>query len=297
MSDSNKVKDSVLIKKDRVLKITLWSVTALFAAILVLLFFLFFYKDSVLTKKDRALKDESQTSPQLKIVPSESSEWSPEVSPYSGRPVAEIKEDPEVVGIYPEETKTKLKNELLEIAKSVSENPDNLDNWLRAGVIKKFFGDYLGARDAWEYASLIRPQNSTSFANLGGLYGLYLKDFPKAEFNYKKAIENSPGDIYLYTSLADLYLNTSPDLVSKDRDLSGERPDLEGGRSGLESAVAIIQSGLTANPDNITLLSYLARFYKEQGNFPKALEYYQKVLVLDPSNQAVKAEIEALKKR
>jgi len=222
---------------------------------------------------------------------------------YQGAPIGVINEDKSVVSIYPEETKQKLKNELLAFETSLRATSgseaisSNLDGWLRVGVIKKFFGDYLGARDAWEYASLIRPQNSTSFANLGGLYGLYLKDFPKAEFNYKKAIENSPGDIYLYTSLADLYLNTSPDLVSKDRDLSGERPDLEGGRSGLESAVAIIQSGLTANPDNITLLSYLARFYKEQGNFPKALEYYQKVLVLDPSNQAVKAEIEALKKR
>ena len=203
----------------------------------------------------------------------------PSLPQYKGVPIEVINEDKSVASIYPEDVKTKLRNELLDIAKFVSESPDNLDNWLRAGVIKKFFGDYLGARDAWEYASLISPQNSISFANLGGFYALYLKDFPKAEFNYKKAIENAPGDIYPYTALADLYSSSEP-----------------AGESRSNKIIKIIESGLAANPDNQTLLSYLARFYKEQGNFPKALEYYQKVLALDPHNKAVAAEIDALKK-
>ncbi|KKS38757.1 MAG: hypothetical protein UV01_C0002G0065 [Parcubacteria group bacterium GW2011_GWA2_42_14] len=203
----------------------------------------------------------------------------PTLPQYNGAPIGTVNEDKSVVLAYPEDVKTKLRNELLDIAKFVSESPDNLDNWLRAGVIKKFFGDYLGARDAWEYASLIRPQNSTSFANLGGLYALYLKDYPKAELSYKKAIENAPGDIYPYTALADLYSSSEP-----------------AGESRSNKIIKIIESGLAANPDNQTLLSYLARFYKEQGNFPKALEYYQKVLALDPHNKAVAAEIDALKK-
>ena len=204
---------------------------------------------------------------------------------YQGAPIGVINEDKSVVSIYPEETKQKLKNELLAFETSLRATSgseaisSNLDGWLRVGVIKKFFGDYLGARDAWEYASLIRPQNSTSFANLGGLYALYLKDYYKAELSYKKAIENSPGDIYLYTSLADLYSSSEP-----------------AGESRSNKIIKTIESGLSSNPDNQTLLSYLARFYKEQGNFSKALEYYQKVLALDPHNKAVAAEIDALKK-
>ena len=56
-----------------------------------------------------------------------------------------------------------------------------MENWLVLGVYRKMIGDYESAKEVWEYASAIRPQNSVSFNNLGELYAYYLKDNAKAE--------------------------------------------------------------------------------------------------------------------
>lgn len=201
----------------------------------------------------------------------------PKLPIYAGRPIGEVNEDKEVTGVYPESRKTDFKQELLGLASSLSKDSDTLDGWVRVGVIKKFFGDYEGARDAWEYAGVIRPQNAISFSNLGNLYAFYLKDYSRAEISFKTAIKNAPGDIFIYTALADLYRYS---WIQK----SGE-------------VVNIINEGLVANPDNQTLLSYLGRYYKEKEDYVKALKYYEKILVLSPDNQAVTAEIEALKNK
>src|SRR3989344_7329737 len=149
---------------------------------------------------------------ELSVVPLNPVNPTPQVAPnepklpeYRGSSIGTVNEDKSVSGQYPEETKQALLKELSGLSESLAKNPDTLDGWLRAGVVKKFFGDYAGARDLWEYAGLIRPKNSVSFFNLGGLYGLYLKDYPKAEKNYKIAIISSPADIFQYIALADLY--------------------------------------------------------------------------------------------
>lgn len=247
----------------------------LFLVFLATGYYFFIFKDKIQQEfadsndRNKELTNESLVYPKPKEAFS--------LPKYTGAPIGIISEDAIVSGTYSQETKFKLKNELSDIAEMLSYEPDNLENLLRAGVIKKFFGDYLGARDLWEYASLVRPKNSTSYANLAGLYALYISDFKKAEFNYKKAIENSPGDIYLYTGLADLYQNYALSEIV------------------VEEVEKTIKTGLGANPENTTLILYLARFYKERGEISRAIEFYEKVLKLDPENEAVKNEIAVLK--
>ncbi|OGZ99524.1 MAG: hypothetical protein A3D57_00700 [Candidatus Sungbacteria bacterium RIFCSPHIGHO2_02_FULL_46_12] len=200
----------------------------------------------------------------------------PSLPKYKGEAVEIVKEDQSVTASYPEETKKTKKRELLELAQKLAKNPNDLDNWLQVGVIKKFFGDYNGARDAWEYVNIIRPSNSVSFFNLGGLYALYLRDYPKAEANYKMAIKNSPLDAMYYTALSDLYRNSMPENAGKVLD--------------------VMNQGLAVNPDDTGLLVYVAGYYRDTKDYARAIEAYQKVLLQDPSNEAIKNAIEDLKK-
>jgi len=87
-------------------------------------------------------------------------------------------------------------------------DPENFIAWVDLGIIKKGVNDYQGAEEAWLHLGEIRPKNSTSFGNLGDLYDHFLKDYPKSEWAYKKAIENSmaePQNANYYEGLFKLY--------------------------------------------------------------------------------------------
>ena len=107
---------------------------------------------------------------------------------------------------YPEEQKEKISSQIKDILALLKQDASLFNEWLDLGLLRKAIGDYGGAREAWEYASAIRPQNSLSFSNLGVLYGYYLGNAALAEKNYLKGIENDPKLPYLYAQTADFYL-------------------------------------------------------------------------------------------
>lgn len=195
---------------------------------------------------------------------------------YSGRPVREYRENPEDVRLFTQEQRDVLKQRLADHAGSIDVNPDVLDPWLQAGLIKKMIGDFEGARDAWEYASLIRPNNFVSFKNLGELYWHYLPDYPRAEENFRKAIENEPRFIDSYVSLSELYRYSYLEKQSL-----AEMPLLD---------------GIRVSPDSKDLTIYLARFYRDFAkDNGKAVEYYEKFLEMAPDNRDAREELEALR--
>ena len=196
---------------------------------------------------------------------------------YKGRPVEEVRADPEEVKLFSESQKQDMYRALQNFGKSVRENPDTFNSWIQLGLLKKVIGDYEGARDAWEYAGVIRPQNDISFANLGELYWHYLHDFNRSESNFKTAIKNNPNDPGTYASLSDVYFYS---LKSK-----------------ANLAEDILFQGIAVNPKSINLLKKLANLYERQGEYAKAIEQWQKVLAQDPHDQNIAAAIEALKKK
>jgi tetratricopeptide (TPR) repeat protein len=86
-----------------------------------------------------------------------------------------------------------------------------LNEWLNLGINLKVAGDYQMAKDVWEYASFLNPENSVSFLNLGDLYGYYLKDLVNAEKNYRKAVDNDLMHSTPYLKFADFYLEVLSD--------------------------------------------------------------------------------------
>lgn len=173
-----------------------------------------------------------------------------------------------------EEAKIKVREEIKEWTGKIEENYDQLEAWLILGVLRKTIGDYEGAGEAWEFASLLRPKNSVSFSNLGNLYWHYLPDFPRAESNFLKAITNNPEDASIYQSLHELYFYSYK-----------EKADL---------ADDILLRGIGANPDNVSLLVSLAIYYQEAGDKEKARIYFKQALVIDPSNTMIQEELDNL---
>lgn len=111
----------------------------------------------------------------------------------------------------------------------LQKNPYVFINWVDLGLQRFVAKDYEGAREAWEYANALAPENSVAYGNLGNLYGYYLKDPKKAEENFLSALKNGPAQTYLYFQTADFYVQV---LKSKKK------------------AVFVVEEGLAKNPGN-----------------------------------------------
>ena len=113
----------------------------------------------------------------------------------------------------PKEMQESMRKEIGNIALSLKTDGTNFNNWMDLGLLRHTIGDYEGAREAWEYASALRPKNSISFSNLGNVYGYYLKDAAKAEKNLLQAIANDTKLVYLYMQTYDFYRDVLKDSV------------------------------------------------------------------------------------
>lgn len=127
-----------------------------------------------------------------------------------------------------------LKQKLEEENASLKANPDQLIVWLQYGIYLKIVQDYDGARDAWEYVAAAAPSNYLAYFNLGELYMGILKEYPKAEADFKKVIELRPDLIDGYRDLYTLYHYAY--------------------KVGTGADAAILAQGLKANPGNSDLL-------------------------------------------
>lgn len=166
------------------------------------------------------------------------------------------------------------KNELQTLSQGLKENYDFLNGWLQLGALRRLIGDYEGAREALEFATLLRPENYVAFHNLGDLYGFQFKNYSKAEENFLKAIAKEPKDVDAYKSLAMLYQYS----YTQKRDQTDD----------------ILLRGIEVAPDRTDLLAMLARYYVEIGDTVNARIYYNKALEIEPANNGLRKELEGL---
>lgn len=212
----------------------------------------------------------TQKSHTIEIVPPE------ELPPYQGVSLGVINESEASKKSTPASVREKLTAKLATAAASLAGNPDDLDGWIEVGSVKHAVGDEIGARDAWEYASIIRPENTTSFFNLGNLYGYYLKDKAKAEKNYKMVLQNDPNYIPGYLTIAAFYREVYQEKYPRD-------------------AEKALLAGEKALPLDLNILQSLAFLYKNTGNTQKAIAYFEKYTAADSGNKAMQAELDALR--
>ena len=156
-------------------------------------------------------------------------------------PLPDLNKEIKITADMSEDAKRIATTKIQDLSSQLKKDSDNLENWLVLGVYRKMIGDYESAKEVWEYAGAIRPQNSISFNNLGELYAYYLKDNAKAEENYKKAIKNDPSAIYIYRNFFDFYRYFAKDTAK---------------------ARAILEKGIAANPSTSSDLKNLLETLK-----------------------------------
>lgn len=137
------------------------------------------------------------------------------------------------------EVRAALNVQLAEVQQKLDKNKTDLTAWITLGGIYKTGGDYADAAAAWEYVSAVSSTDTITPNNLGDLYMNFLKDYPKAEANYKKSILLSPKNVSTYVNLYYLY----HDLY----------------RQGTGADEAILEEGLKANPGDQSLLGLKAQ--------------------------------------
>ena len=135
-------------------------------------------------------------------------------------------------------------------------------------------GDEEGAIRGYRASLSIVENNTLALNNLATSYK-DLKEYKNAEMAYKRLIAFSPGSVDAYRKLADLYL--IPQVNKKDR------------------VIPTLEIGLQAVPNAPDLLSYLAVYYKDEKDYIKAIEYYEKLLKVYPGNEAARQDLNTLK--
>lgn len=142
-----------------------------------------------------------------------------------------------------EDVRTALQRQRTATIAILDKEPTNFNAWINLGSIRQTVTDYLGAEVAWSYAATIYPKSTIPFDNLGWLYLDFIKDYPKAETNFLRAIGNDTHDINAYEQLFSLYT-------------------IYGYKKETSAAADIVERGLSANPGNQTLLQLQQQLQK-----------------------------------
>ena len=146
----------------------------------------------------------------------------------------------------PPEAKKIITDNVARLVTILKGDSSSFNAWLDLGSYRKQIGDYEGAREAWGYAAILAPESYVPWNNLGDLYAHYLKDYLKAEQNFKKAVVLKPDYIGGYRALYELYYYSYK-----------EKANL---------APQILKDGLAKNPPNTDFMVLLAQYHKETGD-------------------------------
>ena len=201
-----------------------------------------------------------------------------DLPPYQGQKIEYTGPGDEFTNKLPQDALEKRAQELKELKKRIYQNPKDYNLWIQAGILKKFFNNYEGARDVWEYAAVVDPTISTAYFNLGNLYATYLKDFPKAELNYQKAVEiEGRVSSQYHIAFADFY-----DYVYVEK-----RGEVE----------KVLLNGIALMPSDASLKVRVAEYYEKNGDLLKAIQYLKAAIENDPSLLEVRKKIQTLESR
>ena len=223
-------------------------ITSILAVVLLASFVVFGYKKFYAKQNGTAVNDESaesasttsETSGIVGIKGSGDFTVNPLPVPGAKISVPDLNRPMTVTVELPADAKKLVLEKIAELESNLKKDGSNVDNWLTLAIYRKTIGDYIAARDIWDYLGNTDPKNFVSFANLGDLYANYLKDAAKAEENFKKAIANDSSYTYVYRNFADFYR-----YVKKDD----------------AKAKAILKQGIAANPTSSQDLEYVLNNY------------------------------------
>lgn len=162
-------------------------------------------------------------------------------------------------------------------------NPQALNpsHWMMIARMKKYVNDFIGAEQIYLFLLTRDTVNYLVPGNLADLYANYIYDYENAARAYWEAIKrsthNAQTNLTYYRNLADIYADKLPD----------KRKEFE---DKCENALTT-----KLHKDNIDFRTMFANYYGRIGNKEKQIYYLEQALAMDPTNQAIKDELEFLK--
>jgi superkiller protein 3 len=179
-----------------------------------------------------------------------------------------------VTGLFSGEKKS-LPPDIQAAYDAIKTDPTNTSAYMTLALWKRDNGELADAIKLYQAALQVKPDDTLLLMNAADLY-MRNKQYSDAEAAYLKVIEVNPKWLSAYRALADLYRYQM--LEKKDQ------------------IPVILKKGLDADPDNaLYFVGPLAEYYKDFGTKDEAVQWYKRLLELDPTNVTAKDEMEQLK--
>lgn len=166
------------------------------------------------------------------------------------------------------------RNNLPELESRVAQNANNPEFIRNYAVALYATGDLESAKEQYLKEQTLNPNDPVLFNNLGNIYR-DSGEYQQAVDSYQKSIDLDKSQLNVYVNLANLYIYVL------------QQPELGYG---------VYLKGIENSPNNKeALLLQLANAYRDAGLKDKAIERYNEILEINPSNTVVKGLIESLK--
>jgi Tfp pilus assembly protein PilF len=176
------------------------------------------------------------------------------------------------------------------------------------GVFQFRQGAYGGARESFEAALKLKPDDSSILYNIGQCYDRQ-GDWPKAEKIYRQVLEKSEHHGDCRHALAVLLLHTGrkseadqmiQDWLSREPKRAAAYAE-DGWRLRQEHAYpqarARLEQALALDPRSLRALTELAILYEDMGLPERALVLYERALDIDPNQDEVLERYNQLKRK
>lgn len=153
---------------------------------------------------------------------------------------------------------------------------NDADAYINIGFNIRALGDDAMAIAAYEEGLKLDPNNSYGLNNIATSY-IAIGELTKAQDAYRRLTKALVGDSAAYINLSEVHEALHPN-------------DEEGFAKIMEEGIAV-----SAGADKASLLNRLGVYFRDKGDSRKAIEYFKKLLEMDPSNARAREEIESLK--
>jgi len=166
-------------------------------------------------------------------------------------------------------------------------------------------GEYVGARESFEMALKLEPENANLLYNIGQCYDRQ-GDWKKAEQLYIDCLARDAGHAECRSALAMLYYETDrkEDSSRVIDEWLAANPDLaapyivDGWRLRQEGAIidaqARVQQGLAKDPHNVRGLVEMGIIYERLDRPARALTLYERALVVNPKQADLVSRVKQL---
>lgn len=133
------------------------------------------------------------------------------------------------------------------------------------------------------------PDDRDALVEMGIVFA-EMEDYKKAKEIFEKAVALYPDDPVIYYDLGFLYKM----MLLKDIEHLEYWEDAADEQVLMEEAIYFFQKALEINPDYINALNNLGALYAIRNDYDEAIALWKRSLEIDDSQELVKKDIEAL---